>query len=196
MTALRKPDFMTVAAFQAWEPDEHNDRRWQLVDGHPVCMAPPSENHGAIQSEAAFLFTAHLRHHRPECRVITTPGIVPRVGSTSNQRIPDLGVTCAPPSDSQVVKDPVLLIEILSPSNEALTRANVWTYTTIPSVKEILLLSSTRIEAEVLQRGPGGDWPQAPIVLGAGDDVTLVSIGLRLPILDFYRTTSLPMRKA
>ena len=34
------------------------DRRWELVDGEPVAMAPPGLNHGAIQSLAAFLLTA------------------------------------------------------------------------------------------------------------------------------------------
>ncbi len=29
---------MTVAEFQVWEPDEFPGRRWQLIDGEPVCM--------------------------------------------------------------------------------------------------------------------------------------------------------------
>ncbi|MBD0274486.1 MAG: Uma2 family endonuclease [Acetobacteraceae bacterium] len=79
VTALREPTGMTVAEFQAWQPEEHPERRWQLFDGEPVCMAPASENHGAIQAEATFLLAAHLREHRPACRVITAPGVVPRV---------------------------------------------------------------------------------------------------------------------
>ena len=61
-----------------------------------------------------------------------------------------------------MVPDPVLLIEILSPSNEAQTRANIWAYTTIPSVREILAVHSTRIEAELLRRNPDGSWPEEP----------------------------------
>ncbi len=67
MPALRKPETMTVATFQSWQPDHHPDRRWHLVDGFPVCMAPASENHGRIQAEAAFLLTSHLRSSRPGC---------------------------------------------------------------------------------------------------------------------------------
>ena len=195
MTALRKPVGMTVADFQAWQPEEHPERRWQLFDGEPVSMAPSSENHGAIQSEAAFLLTGHLREHRPGCRVITAPGVVPRIRSASNERIPDLGVTCSPPSGGQVVTDPVLLVEILSPSNEPLTRANVWAYTTIPSVAEILLLGSVRVEAELLRRGADGSWPEAPVFLGAENDVELASIGFWAPLRVFYRTTDLLMRR-
>jgi Uma2 family endonuclease len=154
-------------------------------------MAPASENHGAIQSEAAYLLTGHLRERRPACRVITAPGVVPRVRSATNHRIPDLGVTCSPPSGGHVVTDPVLLIEILSPSNEALTRENVWAYSTIPSVAEILLLGSVRVEAELLRRGRDGSWPEAPVFLGAEDDLELASIGFQGPLRAFYRSTDL-----
>ena len=195
MTPLRKPIGMTVADFQVWRPEEHPERRCQLFDGEPVCMAPASENHGAIQAEAAYLLTAHPRERRPACRVITAPGVVPRVRSATNRRVPDLGVTCAPPAGGQVVTDPVLLIEMLSPSNEALTRENVWAYTTIPSVSEILLLGGVRVEAELLRRGRDGSWPEAPVFLGAEDDLELASIGFRGPLRGFYRTTDLLTRR-
>ena len=195
MTALRKPAIgMTVADFQAWQPEEHPERRWQLFDGEPVCMAPASENHGAIQAEATILLGLHLRERRPGCRVTTAPGVVPRVRSAANHRIPDLGVTCSPPSGGEVVTDPVLLIEILSPSNEAPTRKNVWAYSTVPSVAEILLLGSVRVEAELLRRGRDGSWPGEPLFLGPADDLELASIGFRAPLRDFHRTTDLLAR--
>ncbi len=57
---------MTVHEFQDWQPDMHADRRWQLVDGVPVCMSPASDNHGRILAETTFMLTAHLRATRPE----------------------------------------------------------------------------------------------------------------------------------
>lgn len=195
MTAPRKPVGMTVADFQAWQPEEDPERRWQLFDGEPVSMAPATESHGRIQAEAAFLLGLHLRERRPGCDVVVAPGVVPRVRSAINHRIPDLGVTCAPPSGEQFVANPVLLIEILSPSNEPLTRANVWAHTTVPSVAEILLLGSVRVEAELLRRGADGSWPEAPAFLGAEDDLDLASIGFRAPLRGFYRTTDLLTRR-
>ena len=121
--------------------------------------------------------------------------MVPRVRSADNHRIPDLGVTCSPPSGGQIVTDPVLLIEILSPSNAALTRENVWAYSTLPSVSEILLLGSVRVEAELLRRGRDGSWPEAAVFLGAEDDLELASIGFRAPLRAFYRTTDLFSRR-
>lgn len=87
--------------------------------------------------------------------------------------------------------DPVLLIEILSPSNENETRANIWAYTTIPTVREILAVRSTRIEAELLRRRDDGSWPEEPDLIGPTADLSLVSIEFVGPLAAFYRTTEL-----
>jgi Uma2 family endonuclease len=83
----------------------------------------------------------------------------------------------------------VLLIEILSPSNRPETWANVWTYTTIPSATEILIVSSTKIAADLLRRDTTGGWPDEAERVGPGDTLDLRSIGLRLPLTDLYRTS-------
>jgi hypothetical protein len=71
-------------------------------------------------------------------------------------RIPDLAVTCSPPlPGDNALRDPVLLIEILSLSNRAETWTNVWGFTTIQSVREILVLHSTAIDADLLRPGGG-----------------------------------------
>ncbi len=193
MVALRKhvPVRMTVDEFVAWVAHDRSRRRWQLFDGEPVAMAPGSETHGAIQSEFARLLGNHLVERRSPCRVLTEPGVVPRVRANSNFRVPDLGVTCAPPSHSLMMQDPVLLIEILSASNEVTTRANVWAYATIPSVQEILAIRSTRIEAELLRRGADGTWPPEPQVIPADGVLALESIGFSVPLAALYRTTAL-----
>ncbi len=191
-TALRIPHRMTVAEFQDWlPPAEEGDRRWNLMDGEPICMAPTSVTHGLIQSELGGLIWLHLRHVGSHCRIVTTPGVIPRVRSTNNERIPDLGVTCSPQTGGKVLTDPVVLIEIVSPSNEADTRRNVWAYTSIPSVAEILLLSSTSMSGELLRRNPQREWADDPLMLDADSLVELASIGFSASMRDIYATTSL-----
>ena len=90
-----------------------------------------------------------------------------------------------------MLQEPVLLIEILSPSNESETRSNIWAYTTLPSVREILAVRSTRIEAELLVRGADGTWPAEPEIIGSAGLVTLPSIGFATGLTAFYRTTAL-----
>ena len=189
--ALRLPIPMTVDDFQIWEPPYGTKHlRWQLVDGQPVAMAPPSPDHGLIQSECVTLLNMHLRDRSP-CRVFTTPGVVPALQTTTNERLPDLAVTCSNRRDPRIVPDPVVLVEILSPGNEAQTRANVWAYTTIESVQEILLFHSTRIGGELLRRGPDGAWPREPQTIAVDGMIELVSIGFTAPLRAFYRTTSI-----
>lgn len=187
----RPPARMTVAEFLAWEPGDRFGRRWQLVDGEPVAMAPASENHGAIQGELARLLGNHLLDRNSPCRVVTEPGVIPRLRASENWRIPDLGVTCAPPRGGLEMAEPVLLAEILSPNNYIETRANLWAYTTLPSLRDILVLNVTRIEAEVLRRADDGTWPEQPVLLHDGDTIDLASIGFAAPLRALYRTTSL-----
>ncbi|MEJ0015609.1 MAG: Uma2 family endonuclease [Acetobacteraceae bacterium] len=182
---------MTLDEFLAWGPGEGAGHIWQLIDGEPVAMAPGNDAHGSIQGELARLLGNHLLERDSPYRVVTEPGIVPRVRANRNYRVPDLGVTCTPPSNDLMVAEPVLLIEILSPSNEAETQSNIWAYTTVPSVREILAIRSTRIEAELLIRGADGTWPAEPLIIGADDTVTLPSIGYAASLPMFYRTTAL-----
>ena len=194
MTALPKiPIRMTVAEFLAWNPP--SAQLWQLVDGEPQAMAPANRTHGAIQNELGSLIRNHLAERSSPCSVVTTPGVIPRVQSETNLRIPDLAVTCSGyDAEESALADPVLLIEILSPSNQAETWANVWAYTTIPSVQEILVLKTASIGVELLRRNQDGSWPNQPLSIATGD-LTLESIGFYIPLAAAYRTTRLAANK-
>jgi len=187
VAALKLPDLLTVGAFLAW--DAPAGQRWQLVDGVPQAMAPPGTAHAAIQSEVDRLLGNHLLAQGSHCTVMSTPGVIPRVQADTNMRVPDLAVTCAPVLPGEAaLREPILLIEILSPSNRAETWTNVWSYATIPSVREILILQSTAIGADLLRRNADGTWPDRSLAIEQGD-LTLDSIGYTVPIAAFYRTT-------
>jgi len=188
-SAVKPPDRMTVTEFLAW--DAPGETRWQLFDGEPGAMAPGSRTHGTLQLELGGLIRNHLVDARSPCTAITEPGIVPRVRASENFRVPDLAVTCTRyETEEYDVSNPVLIVEILSPSNRADTWRNVWAFTTIPSLREILLLSSTSVRAELLRRGSDGSWPAASMVIEDGD-LILDSIGFTVPLADVYRTTRL-----
>ncbi len=89
-----------------------------------------------------------------------------------------------------MLTDPVLLIEILSPSNQSKTWTNVWAYTSIPSVREIPVLRADRMAAELLRRSPQGEWPERPAAIAEGE-VILESIGFRMDLTELYRGTRL-----
>jgi len=154
-------------------------------------MAPTSRTHGALQGEPGSLIRNHLAASDSPCTMIAAPGIIPRVRANENFRMPDLAVTCTRyEAEEYDVSKPVLIVEVLSPSNRAETWRNVWAFATIPSLREILILSSTAIRAELLRRGTDGSRPVAAIMLDDGD-LVLDSIGLAVPLAAVYRTTRL-----
>jgi len=187
--ANQLPASMTVAEFLAWTTTDGSDR-WELIEGAPRAMTPASPRHGAIQGEAVRLIGNRSADvPGPPCRVIVEPGIQPKVRANWNVRIPDLAVTCtASDADDRLLREPLVVVEILSPSNRADTWANVWSYTTIPSVWEILVLHTADMRADLLRREEDGTWPENPVTLTLGDDVTLESIDFAAPLAAFYRT--------
>ncbi len=175
---------MTVDEFLDW--DSGDGRMWQLVDGRPEAMAPARIPHGVLQAELALLIGSHLRAIGSPCCVIITPGVIPATMAAINMRIPDLAVSCSPVEAGQpVARDPVLIVEILSPSNRAETWANVRRFTTIPSVQEVLVLHSEEVAADLLRRGADGSWPGEPERV-AGGELRLDGIGFAVSTAELY----------
>ena len=180
---------MEVAEFLEWEPED--GLRYELVDGEPRAMAPTLNAHGYLQQELGRLIGNHLRARGSRCDVVSNPGVVPRLLSARNVRISELGVIRAGwKAAERALDEPVLLVEVLSPSNRADTWSNVWAYTSIPSVREILVLESTRVAAELLRRDSDGAWPEQPERVGAGE-LLLASIDFRVSMTELYARTGL-----
>jgi Uma2 family endonuclease len=183
---------MTVEAFLAL-PGDGSGRIYELVHGEIRAQDAASDAHGSIQSRLNALLTLHLDKVRPGCRVVANPGIKPRLLAKWDYRIPELGVTCTPNrADVRETPDPILLVEVLSPSNEADTWSNVPLYATLPSVQEILLVDSSKVEAMLLlRRGADGHWPQEPHTIEPGGVIALASIGLEVTLAEVCRDTHL-----
>ncbi len=192
MSDVRAERWPTTAdEFLTW-PGDGRAKHYELVDGDVRAMSPASVFHGVIQATLAAMIRQHLRNAGSACTVLAEPAVKPRLRAEFNLRVPDLGVTCSPIAAGQVViEDPVLLIEILSPSNKAKTWTNVWASTTIPSVREIVVVQSERIEILVLRVSPERLWPDNPEKCLAGDSLRLDSIGFACPVEEIYADTPL-----
>jgi Uma2 family endonuclease len=139
---------MTLAEFLKW--DDGTDRRYELLDGVPVMMAPSLEAHG----ELAVALGAEIRARvKPPCRVISEAGILIR-DRADTYYVADLAVTCAPREPGRrMVVEPVLVVEVLSPSTGQVDRwRKVADYRTLPSVQEILVVFSDERRVEVQRR--------------------------------------------
>jgi len=183
------PRRMTVPEFLEWSATVPG--RWELRDGEPTLMNPPAVPHAALVGEIVGRLHTHLRTTGNRCRVYPGAGVSPRARADHNLLIPDVTVACDARNDRHAVHQPIALIEVLSPSNERDTRANVWAFTTIPSVVDILLVSSVDIGAELLTRDADGNWPERMLPIGAGDSVSLRSINWTLALRELYSGTHL-----
>ena len=193
MTSVQRkiPTHLTLDEFIAW-PGDGTGGRYQLVDGEVRAMSPASTTHGTIQGELAGIIRDQLRGTGTKCRMVIEPAVEIRLRADVNRRVPDIGVSCAPDLPGQIVlPNPIILIEIMSPGNTKDTWDNVWAYTTIPTVHEILVVQSTRIEAELFRRQSDGSWPTAAEKIAADGQLRLASIDLITPLRDLYAGTYL-----
>lgn len=143
---------MTVAEFLAW--DDGTEARYELVDGWPVAMNPPGGPHRTIAANATAFLSNALRH-RPPYRPEQQAGIAI---DERRWRQADVAVTCAPPAFGPIV-DPLLIVEVLSPSNRRSDLLDkLREYKGLPSVEEIWLIDSERRWVEVWQRDADRAW--------------------------------------
>jgi Uma2 family endonuclease len=181
---------MTVAEFLDW-PGDGSGRKFQLVDGEPRAMSPGSATHGTIQMTLGRLIGNAVVAGGGRYRVVAEPGIATRIRAHA-MRVPDLcttGTTDAP--GQRTLPDPIVLIEVLRPGNATDTWDNVWAFTTIPSVREIVVVRSTRVLVEVARRGADGNWPEEPEEIGPDGTLRLESIAFACAMQDVYAQTHL-----
>lgn len=188
-TKLNHLPRMTLDEFLAWDGGGHVGKL-ELVEGVVRAMAPASAAHSLIQGNVVSLIKKHLKDRGSHCRAATEPPIVPPAGRRKNARAPDVAVTCAPITDSPTFDDPVLIVEVMSPNNESDTWESIEVLLGLPTMREVLVLQSTRIEAEVLRPDTRGYWPGGGLI-GPGGKVRLESIDLELPVEEFYEGTHL-----
>ena len=169
----------TVEEFLVWH--DGTDRRHELINGHVVAMAPPSEAHAAI----VISLGAELRSRlRPPCRVLGEAGVL-LVDRNDTYYQVDLAVTCAPPDRTRHhVMDPVLLVEVLSPTTEVHDRGRkLEDYCGLPSVNEILLVSSEERRVRYWRRD-GRRWIVEDLIGEA--ELRLETVSEPIPLAAIY----------
>ena len=181
---------MTAAQFMDWDGGGHLGKL-ELVHGEVRAMSPASGTPALIQANLAGLIWQHIRAKKLPCRVGTEAPVQPQMHANDNVRAPDLAVTCAPPSSSKIFPDPVLIVEVMSPSNEKATWDSIYAMTTIPSLAEIVVVDSERVRVEVYRKGADGTWPLGGEVSEGGGNFRLTSISAEFPISEVYAGTHL-----
>lgn len=168
--------------------EEASPVKHEFLDGHVWAMAGGSPEHGAIAANVIAMLGAALRD-RP-CRVFTSDVRV-RVTATGLATYPDVSVVCGQletdPADAKghTVVNPVVVVEVLSPSTEDYDRGEkVAHYKQVASLREIVLVAHDEPRIELWRRD--GDHWILEVVRGEGAAV-LPSLGCELALADVYR---------
>jgi Uma2 family endonuclease len=169
---------VTVAEFLRFEGE--GDRRYQLFGGEIVVMAPASPTHGALASRVSRPIGNRLGS---ACEALSEAGITLPWSDTSFY-VADVAVTCSPLAGQSWCPDPIVIVEVLSPSTEAEDRGvKLPAYRRLASVQDILLVASNRVAAEHYAR-QGGQWVIAD--RGPGETVRLVGLPVELAVDELY----------
>jgi len=178
-TASRR---MTLDEFLHW--DDGTDTRYELIDGFPAAMAPPAEAHRILALRLGSRIDAALASRRP-CNAQIEPGVV-RPDRADSYYVPDIAVTCeANEPGRQAMVDPILIIEILSPTTERSDRPlKLPVYQNIRSVREIMLIDADSYHAELYRRE--NDHWGIQLVRGAEAALSLVSVDLEISMSELY----------
>jgi Uma2 family endonuclease len=137
---------MTITAFLAWEAEQPD--RHEFYRGEVFGMVGGSARHNQVIFNLRARLTEHLEGSG--CMVFSESMKV-RLADDA-VLYPDLVVTCgkADAGDEQVVTDPRLVIEVLSPSTKGYDqRSRFALYRTLPSLREYALVDPSTREMEV-----------------------------------------------
>ena len=175
--ALNLP--LSAADFLAW--DAAQTTRHEFVRGEVFAMAGAGERHVTVALNVAMALRQHLTGS--PCRTFITDMKL-RVEAADAFFYPDVMVTCSArdAGDPQVKREPVLLVEVLSPATAAFDRGDKFAaYRSLDSLREVLLVDPDLRRCDLFRRQvlDGGEaWvlhPSAP-----GEGVELASVGLVL----------------
>jgi Uma2 family endonuclease len=157
--------------------------------GEIFAMAGGSRRHNALALRVGSAVDAT---RRPGCVAFQSDQRV-RILATGRTTYPDVSMVCGPiegdPADPQgaTITNPVLIVEVLSPTTEQEDRGNKWQhYQRIPSLQEYVLVSQTAPRIERYRRLPSGDWEyheatEGTLQLACGAAIDLVRLYADLP---------------
>jgi Uma2 family endonuclease len=179
-TALRRQTRMTFDEYLAFE--DATPVRHELMDGRAYAMAGASDVHNLLCTNLTLAIGGPLQGR---CQVFQG-GMKLRVEHSPNSDAyyPDLMVSCSQTDRHKLYRaEPVLLIEVLSPSTERVDRGEKrLTYLRIPSLIEYVLIAQDIPKVEVMRRRTS--WAVEEYRF------QLESVGLLLAMDDVYRTIS------
>lgn len=166
--------------------EQETGLRHQWVDGEVFAMTGGSPEHARLQASLTKVIGVALEG-RP-CAVYSADLRI-RSRATNIATYADVSVICGDletdPDDPNAATNPVLVVEVLSPSTEAYDRGQKAAhYRSIPSLQEYVLVAQDAPRIEVFRRAEGGRWEFEEAQ--AGQSLPLASLGCALRVDEVF----------
>lgn len=177
----------------AFDTDEYlsmerqTDIRHEFLDGFVYAMAGESLEHSTINANLTARLHAQLAG-KP-CRVLSL-NLKVCAGTSGLYAYPDATVVCGQPifhdEKRDVLMNPTLIVEVLSPSTEKYDRGEKFErYKGIESLTDYLLVSQDAPRVEHRTKNASGEWTTT-IVEGLSAALAINSIECRLPLAEIH----------
>jgi Uma2 family endonuclease len=181
MVALPDRLLMSADEYLAWEAGQQE--RHEYWDGEVVAMSGGTKKHNRVAINWVQQLNAAIGDR--DCEVYINDVKV-QVQANRKYFYPDVVVTCdTGDQDTQLVHYPCLIVEVLSPSTEAVDRGAKFTYyRRFTTLREYILIQPTQPIVEVFSRNQADKWELAEY--GMDDVIHLESIGCSIAVKDLY----------
>jgi len=148
---------ITIAEFDQFVEKISDASDYDLVDGEIVMMSNPTETHAQIAANIGAALKPQM--DRRGCRTYLD-SIRVQAGHDSNAHDkykPDVVVRCGPVENRTYITDPVIVVEILSPSTFEHDRGRkLFFYKTLSTVQHVVLVYSDQMRVEHYRRTEDG----------------------------------------
>lgn len=188
------PERQKMTVEEYLQLDRDSSVKYEYRDGYAVAMSGGSVAHEWIAKNILQAMDQYLESG--PCRTHTSDIKVP-IPATGSYSFPDGTVSCDQNDnqlDSQAVRSPRLIIEVLSPSTEADDRGiKFQEYKTLPSLQEYVLVSSRYQFVEISRRQQDKTW--SPFQeYRSGQMVEFRSLDIQLTFAEIYKNVPIPAK--
>lgn len=164
--------------------EELSEIRYEYINGEVYAMAGASQNHNRIIRN----FLTSLSNHLDNSPCEPFSENIKVRAAEEVFYYPDVLVTCEGNfSNPFYAEQPVLIIEVISPSTAQIDRREkLHAYRQMPSVHEYVVVEQEKISLEIHRRQENGNWITY-FFTRTDEDFTLESVDLTLRIDEVYR---------
>lgn len=169
---------------------DKQELKYEYSNGYVYAMTGGTVNHGVITVNISTHLNILLREQ--DCSV-TSPDVRVFIAYKQSYRYPDVTVFCGDriyrEGRTDTLMNPVLLVEVLSPSTESKDRKQkLDEYTRIDTLQAYVLVEQDEPNVSVYQRHPSGQWLyNAAIGLESELTISFLDTELCLSLAEIYR---------